>query len=174
MGIRGTAPPVFRKTGVLTIFGIIWTDNIEASSRSLIVLSLAMICVACPENSDDIGRPPVFALFQFTMLADATGAQNFIARTNDPQVIADAHAQLELPIAQRTLFIIGPVAGGDGGDNTGWDRHFVPNEWNLTEAAIELCDGNPVLVNQAVDYWIGIGLFCPWGARVIAQGGFAP
>lgn len=154
--------------------GVIWSEKIEAFSRILIVLSLAMICVACPETRDEVGQPPEFELFQFTMLADATGAQDFVARTHDPQVIADAQAQLGLPIAQRTLFIIGPIAGGDGGHNTGWDWHFVPNEWSMTEAAIELCDGNPVLVNQMVDFWIDVGMFCPWGARVIAQGGFAP
>jgi hypothetical protein len=40
----------------------------------------------------------------------------------------------------------------------------------LTEVAIELCDGNAVLVSQDVDYWVDtVGQFCPWGARVAEE-----
>ena len=39
------------------------------------------------------------------------------------------------------------------------------DEWTLTEFAIELCDGNAVLVSQDVDYWVDtVGQFCPWGS----------
>jgi hypothetical protein len=40
----------------------------------------------------------------------------------------------------------------------------------LTEFAIELCDGNAVLVSQDVDYWVDtVGQFCPWDSYVARE-----
>ena len=142
--------------------------------RNLCVLALTLICLAC-ENGRNASQAPEIVLFAFSMLGDAEGIQDFVAQTNDPNVIAEGRAQLALPLEQRQLFIIGPIAHGNGGVNLLWSWHFVPNEWSFTEVSIELCDGNAVLVEQAVDYWVDtVGQFCPWGARVVGQGNIVP
>ena len=142
--------------------------------RNLCVLALTLICLAC-ENGGNANRAPEIVLFAFSMLGDVEGTQDFAAPTNDPDVIANGRAQLALPLEQRQLFINGPIARGNGGVNRQWNWHFVPNEWSFTEVSIELCDGNAVLVEQAVDYWVDtVGQFCPWGARVVGQGNIVP
>lgn len=104
------------------------------------------------------------------MHGEATSIEDFRAVTDDPQVIAAVRAELRLPPHERKLFIIGPIGRGDGGHNLSWKWHFLPGQWRLAEVAIELCDGNAVLVDQAVDYWVDtVGQFCPWTAYVAEE-----
>lgn len=141
---------------------------------NLVVLILALNFLACDSSDNPAGAPEI-VFFVFSMIGDSEGVQNFEAQTNDPLVISEARAQLALPFERRQLFIIGPIARGSSSENFDWTWHFIPNEWSLTETAIELCDGNPVLVEQAVDYWVDtVGQFCPWGSRIVGEEGTAP
>jgi len=141
--------------------------TMNAFSASLCALICAVCLTAC-DGSDDMA--PEHLTFHFRMQGDATGVQDFRATTSDPAVIADVRAQLALPVEERTLFIIGGIDRGNGGHNLDWNWHFLADQWSLAELAIELCDGNAVLVSQAVDYWVDtVGQFCPWGARVSAE-----
>ena len=126
-----------------------------------------LICIAFTASCGGGSTPPERVTFHFRMEGDATGQQDFRAITNDPAVIAEARAQLALPMHERQLFIIGEIDRGNGGHNLDWNWHFLPDRWSFAEVSIELCDGNAVLVSQAVDYWVDtVGQFCPWGARV--------
>ncbi len=101
------------------------------------------------------------------MDGDVSGIQDFRAATDDPQVIAAVRTQLRLPQQEGRPFIIGAIRRGNAGHNLAWNWHFLPGRWRLTEAAIELCDGNAVLVSQAVDYWVDtVGQFCPVSSYV--------
>lgn len=132
--------------------------------NGLLAATVAMLC-AC--NSDGDVASPEGITYEFTMTWDSTGDQAFRAITDDPDVIARARAQLELPLAERNLFINGPIDRGNGGHNLSWNWHFIPGQWDFAEFTIELCDGNPELVSQSLDYWVDtVGMFCPWGARV--------
>ena len=114
------------------------------------------------------------------MVGDTTGAQDFVAVTNDFDLTNLAIAEEQLPFSEWTLFPIGPIDRGDGGHNFHdippgeqpifeWNWHFLPDDWTLTDAATPLCDGNAVIVEQAVDYWVDtVGQFCPAGARVVS------
>jgi len=131
---------------------------------SAVLLSCAAFLTACDGGGS---APPERVTFHFRMVEDATGLQDFRAITSDPAVVAEARAQLSLPFEERRLFIIGEIDRGNGGHNLEWNWHFLPDRWSFAEVAIELCDGNAVLVSQAVDYWVDtVGQFCPWGARV--------
>jgi hypothetical protein len=108
------------------------------------------------------------------MHGDVSGLQDFRAVTEDPEMLAAARAELRKPVHERNRFISGAIERGSGGHNLVWRWHFVPDGWQLTEAAIELCDGNAVLVDQAVDYWVDVvGSFCPWGSYVAAEIGLS-
>lgn len=134
------------------------------SRAFLAFLTCAAALAACDDANDG---PPERVTFHFRMLGDATGVQDFRAITNDAVIIAEARAQLELPMQERQLFIIGDIDRGNGDHNLDWNWHYLPDQWALAELAIELCDGNAVLVSQDVDYWVDtVGQFCPWGARV--------
>jgi len=134
-------------------------------SEILLTLSCVVLLIACDESSD--APPQQGVIFHFQMEGDVSGLQDFRAITEDPVIIAEARAELQLPMGERRLFIIGDIDRGNGDHNLDWNWHFLPSQWALVEVAIELCDGNAVLVSQDVDYWLDtVGQFCPWGARV--------
>jgi hypothetical protein len=135
------------------------------SALQRINLSLVFLMVTlagCHSDDDSSGRR-----FLFGMDGDASGEQDFVAITSDPDVIEKALQELGKPVAERDLFIIGPIERGNAGHNLGWNWHFKADQWDLTEIAIELCDGNAVLVEQAIDYWVDtVGQFCPWNSYI--------
>ncbi len=96
--------------------------------------------------------------------------ENFVVVTSDTIVLAQVEQQLTLPEEQRFLFVAGPIDYGDGGFNSDWSWHHLPNEWVLAEMAIELCDGWPSFVEEDVWYWVThVGSFCPWSAYVLYE-----
>ena len=145
------------------------------SRKILPLLAWTVFAVACDDGHRDM--PAVyFGLVQFSMVGDVNGDQNFVAFTTDFDRVQLARAEMRLPLAERTLFPIGPIDRGDGGHNFHqsdqpifeWNWHFLPEEWTLTDAADPQCDGNALIVEQAIDYWVDtVGQFCPSGARVV-------
>ena len=148
------------------------------SKKVLPLLAWTVFAVACDDGGghNNVGRLHV-GIIHFGMVGDSTGVQNFVAVTDDFDLIDLAFAEMQLPLSERTLFPIGPIDRGDGGHNFHdgvqfifeWNWHFLPDDWTLTDAANPLCDGNAVIVEQAIDYWVDtVGQFCPSGARVVA------
>ena len=79
-----------------------------------------------------------------------------------------ARAQLSLPESQRQLFALGTLRAGNGKHNLTWSWHL--SDAMLTEAAIELCDGRPSMVEADLNYWLNsVKSFCPWGSYVHAE-----
>lgn len=71
----------------------------------------------------------------------------------------------------RASIPVGPVRSGPGrgNHNLPWSWHLDPEEAEMAEAAIEICDGRPSLVEEDVDAWIAtVGSYCPWGAELIS------
>lgn len=110
--------------------------------------------------------------FEFTTQCGHGAWQDssFIAATNNPELIDTVLANLSRPPDQRK-FITGSIQGGNDGYNHNADHwflwHFIPNQWNLAEMAIEVCDGCPFSdVDADTTYWIQtLGQFCPWSGR---------
>lgn len=126
--------------------------------------------VRVPPEALPIDVPPGYVVFHFKMHGDASGIQDFRAATNDLQTIGLARRQLDLPEHARNLHVDGHISRGNGGHNLEWTWHFVPGEWRLAEVSITLCDGNAVLVEQAVEYWTEeLKRFCPVGSYVARQ-----
>ena len=71
--------------------------------------------------------------FVFTLPTSDGAVVSFVATTTDPDVLAAARQELNRPEGDRRLYILGPLAESDGGHNSGWDWHFVPGEWELTD-----------------------------------------
>lgn len=152
--------------------------------KILLLLAWTVFAVACEDGGGGSSAPPPqFGTIRFGMVGDSDGVQlaatDFVAITNDVDLTFLAIAERELPWSERTLFPVGTVDRGDGGHNFHafdqpvfeWNWHFPRDEWTLTDAANPLCDGNAVIVEQAVDYWVDtVGQFCPSGARVVDVG----
>jgi hypothetical protein len=59
---------------------------------------------------------------------------------------------------------------GDGGYNYPWSWHLDPDTIQFADAAIEVCDGLPIIVESDLDYWLNsLGYYCPLQSQVIAE-----
>ena len=92
---------------------------------------------------------------------------NFIVATNNSSLIGQCYAQLELPETDRTLHINGSLDQTNGGFNTPWNWHIIPNEWELAEMSVGTCNGSPFDVENNLEYWIhDVGQLCNWGSYI--------
>lgn len=126
---------------------------------------LLLILISCSTDSGDEGD----RYYEFTH-QDEEIDYIFTVKTSDPEVIDRVEEQLKMPFEQRNLHINGTIARGSKDYNPNWSWHFVPNEWDLVEISVEVCDGRPRMVEEDLDYWVGqVGYFCPWSARVLRE-----
>jgi len=135
---------------------------------------LCLLLVACDRIDIGDSEPNLYPdlvvaggyLFGFTSKTEF----NFVAVSFASATVSQLAAQLALPEDERGMHLNGPLGRGDGGHNLEWNWHFLPGEWALAEASIELCDGNPQYISENLDYYIDtVGRYCPWGAHVIKQ-----
>jgi hypothetical protein len=139
------------------------------------VKSIVYVCImmmvagllGCDSDDGSCNDPAGERSFRFGTHSDATGSEDFIAITDDPELIAAIEAELLYPPEERFFHIHGRIAKGNGGYNLDWSWHFVPGEWNLAEMSIELCDGTPSYVEGNLDDWLAMqDSFCPWDSYV--------
>jgi len=92
---------------------------------------------------------------------------NFIVTTNNSDLIEQCYTQLTLPENDRLLHINGLLEEGNGGINSPWNWHIIPNEWVLSEISIGGCNGSPFDVENNLDYWVNnVGSLCNWGSYI--------
>lgn len=64
----------------------------------------------------------------------------------------------------------GRILRGSGADNHNAPHawHLDPDDVELVDVAIEVCDGAPSYVDANVTEYVDvIGRYCPWGARLV-------
>jgi hypothetical protein len=100
---------------------------------------------------------------------------SFIASTSNQILIDSVLANIARPINQRKI-ISGQIDYGNGGHNrnaTHWFLwHFIPTQWDLVDAAVEICDGCPYTdIDSNPYYWIetSIGYYCPWSSKPVRE-----
>lgn len=114
--------------------------------------------------------------FEFISCPGAGNWQDtsFIVAASNQALIDTVLAELAKPIKQRR-FILGSIDYGNGGHNHNASHlflwHFIPNQWSLVEASIELCDGCPYsAVDADTSFWVGnLGTFCPWTSMPVRE-----
>ena len=131
---------------------------------------------------------PIFFFFYSSLLAQpmryfefvvGCGHNNwqdtsFVACASNQTLIDSVLANLDRPMHQRK-FILGPIAAGNGGFNFNASHpfrwHFVPNQWQLVDLAIELCDGCPFTdLDTDTAYWLNtVQSFCPWTSKPVRE-----
>lgn len=131
-------------------------------SRSL-VLILALTGAGCssPNAPSSELRGGIVATFE-------VGAERFRVFVRNGAAI-DRLLQLQ---AGATL---GSIPNGRILRGAGAGRHNLPRAWHLdpqdiqiVDTAIELCDGSPSYVDANLgEYVDAIGRYCPWGARLV-------
>lgn len=128
-------------------------------SLPLEMLLMATVLAGCA----DLTQPPDDALYRVEV-----GDESFHVLLSDPAVIAGVEARL----ADGTWdgIVTGELARGDGGFNAPWSWHLLPETVVIADATIELCDGEPSMVEDDLDYWVDtVERFCPWGGQVVER-----
>jgi tagatose-1,6-bisphosphate aldolase non-catalytic subunit AgaZ/GatZ len=121
--------------------------------RVLLAASLGLALSGC---GSDPGPPSEFLV--------AVGDETFAMRASRPEVARLAHDNF---LGRNSRFPIGPLLPGDGGFNAPWSWHLDPDRVDMTELAIEVCDGQPSYVEAHRADFEATG-YCPWAARVVA------
>ena len=122
----------------------------------LIIAALLISPIGCNSDNDSDDDDNEARLFRFGMHSDASGAEDFIAKTSDPELINKILAELQNPVQERFLHIHGRIERGNDGYNLDWSWHFTPGEWDLVEFSIEVCDGTPSYVEEHLDEWLAM------------------
>ncbi len=141
----------------MTIPGLIRTRRI------LIIGTFLLGLLTCYTSRINCAAPRVFEF----AIHGLGSSENFLAISSDPAVVMQCVSQMTLPISERRMHINGAIDSTNGGFNYDWHWHFIPDQWELAEFSIELCDGLPSMVEQDLLYWVKtLGHFCPWGSYV--------
>ena len=123
---------------------------------TLASLLLATAALGC---DDDPTFPADDAAFEVVV-----SGETFVVEVTGEANVADMEERLA---SGAEGVIIGPLLDGDGGFNDPWSWHLDADEVHVADAAVEVCDGRPSMVEADLDYWLDtVGSFCPWGAKV--------
>ena len=82
---------------------------------------------------------------------------------------------VQIAAAERELrdrwgrFVSGRLEPGDGGFNAPWHWHLHPDSSWVAEYAIEVCDGCPSDVEDQLEGWLNLGIFCLWSAQFVRR-----
>jgi hypothetical protein len=55
---------------------------------------------------------------------------------------------------------------GWGDHNLPWSWHLDPEDTQMAEVSMEVCDGRPSVVEQSISDYLKVGRYCPWSARL--------
>lgn len=133
-----------------------------------VLLACALWPLACSDSITEPALDGAVVTFAFSGSTDVMDVHVRKAST-----IAAARAYVQNGSGPR--FPIGPIARGAGAD-ADYPFHFLPDEVELAEVAMELCDGRPMKTEAAVEqFFAGTGraseettTYCPWGAYPVA------
>lgn len=118
---------------------------------------------ATPNTSANMSSP--LSTFRFGVAKSHD--EDFLARTADPRVIAEARNQLSLPEERRGRHITGIIHRVGRGQNLHWSWQHKDSEWSFAQISNEVCDARPSYVEAHLDAWLeNPGRFCPWTCYV--------
>lgn len=129
-----------------------------------VVVLAAVVLAGC-------GTPtaPTFGLRGGVLATFSVSGEEFRVFVRDPAA-ADALLRLHRGAAGVSrLFPNGRILAGPGArnHNAPFRWHLDPDQIEMVELAIELCDGRPSYVEAHADEYIDVvGRYCPWGARL--------
>ncbi len=138
--------------------------------KTFLIFALILLFISCSNKEDSpvTSIPTGYIGFKMKMKGEKSEATDFVVITKNQSAIEKARAQLLLSEEKRNLHINGKLEKGNGGYNNKWSWHFIPENWDLVEISIEVCDADPRYVEANLNEWIGKS-FCPWGAIVMEE-----
>jgi hypothetical protein len=147
----------------------------RAVSRQIVLLSAAAISalvLACSSGEDPTATPPatptphplaggVLATF------DVTGQEFKVWVTNEQAIEALFALQAGTSSANIPNGLV-QTGAGQAGHNGPYSWHMDPEDIEMVELTIELCDGSPDYIEENLTDWMAsVERYCPWGAELV-------
>ena len=133
-----------------------------AGAFLLVLSSFTASCGGPTQPSVDPLKGGIVASFE-------VAGEQFRAWITNPTTIQQVLALR--PGQSREPFPNGRLRTGSGAadHNAPYSWHLDPDDTQMVEVTIELCDGRPSYVEQNRDAFIReVGRYCPWGATLVA------
>ena len=138
----------------------------------LLVLAFVALVTGCAQASSPASQSAATAtLTPVPSAADGVVVTFRVAGQETYKVLLTDPADIELVRAWQDGSA-GPlipngriVRGDDGGVNTGFSWHIDPNDVELAELSIEVCDGLPSYVEDGT---LSGDRYCPWSAEIVS------
>lgn len=133
-----------------------------AIAPALSALTLALVLVGC-----EAGTGPEDALTDGVLATFRVSGEDFRVWVTEPQAIQqifdlrDGTSSANIP---NGAIHAGP---GPADHNAPWTWHMDPEDIEMAESTVEVCDGRPSLVDSLLDDYLDVGRFCPWGAELV-------
>jgi hypothetical protein len=136
----------------------------SSPSRALLALVLLLLALLPLAGCADSSLTAVDAIPRFVI---EVSGEEFRVQVTDPAAVADLQARM---LSGERGPVSGELLPGNGGFNHPWGWHLDPTTIHVPDLTMELCDGRPSMVQDALGYWFdSVGRFCPWGAKVVRR-----
>lgn len=143
--------------------------GLEAGTYTVDVNGVTGSFALAVDNEPPSGSPPGIDLDEGVLATFEASGETFRVWVTNPFTVQQI---LNLAAGRSTASIPnGRVLRGPGAaeHNLPWSWHLDPEQIEMAEMTIELCDGIPSYVEAQLDEWVGtIGRFCPWSARLVS------
>jgi hypothetical protein len=121
------------------------------------------------DNEPPSGSPPGPDLDGGVLATFDVNGEIFQVWVTNPQTVQQI---LDLAAGESAANIPnGRILRGPGAadHNLPWSWHLDPEEIEMAEMTMELCDGRPSYVEEQLDEFVDtIGRYCPWSARLVS------
>jgi hypothetical protein len=132
---------------------------------------LGLVCallIVCTAGCDESPTSPSPDLRGGVLLGFRVVGQPFAVWATNPRTIEQAFALSRS--GGRSRIPVGRIlrGAGQGNHNAPYSWHLDPDDIQLAEAAIEVCDGTPSFVEANVHYFVNdVKAYCPWAAELV-------
>ena len=133
------------------------------------VISTALLLLAGVTGCDDDPAAPEPELPGGVLATFQVSGETFRVWATSQEAV-DQLLALEAGESQANI-PNGPLVSGPGRaeHNDPWSWHLDPEEIEMAEMTVEVCDGRPSYVEDNVDEFVdNVGRYCPWSAELVS------
>ena len=140
----------------------------ERVSQTLLVgssiLVLGLVACGAPTATPEPGGLSGGILATFQVVDEEF--QVWVTNPQTIQQILDLQRGISSANIPNGSILRGP---GQADHNEPWSWHLDPEQIEMAEITVEVCDGAPSFVEEELDYFVEtVGQYCPWRARLVA------
>lgn len=149
--------------------------EIEGDGRiSALVIASDTSRSMSPVDSPKILKPAPSETSAYFQVSNSLRTQSFVVEISNPNLIAAARKQLQLPFAFLPRIVVAQVKAGHGETNRDFsERRKTPWSWHVArvvqfaDLASQDCDGSPEMLDEILKPWLNSGTnICFWNYKL--------